>query len=80
MLLYLCYFIYFIYANLSMLLDGIALAGFAMPTRASVSDSALSLTMFLDYRMPMPLRASTFNSIYTPMNGEALEGFAPKGT
>ena len=57
-----------------------ALVGIAIPTEASVSDRASSLTQFLNYRISKPLRGSTLNSIDTPMGAKALAAVAPKGS
>ena len=50
-----------------------------MPARVSSYDSASSLTLFLNCRMSMPLRASTSDSIYALMAAEAPAGFDPEG-
>ena len=65
-----------------MLSDAEAVAGFAMPVRASASDNKYYLRLLNADALAgiaKPARASASNSIDTLMNAEALAGFAPKG-
>ena len=63
-------------------MDAEALAGFAMPARASAFNTFL-LFLLLNadalVGIAIPARASTFNCASIIMNVETMSGFVPKG-